>query len=109
MGVVTRLGECRSAGIAHTRPATLAFNEGAAPHTGGRAACRYHKERGSLQLTIGTGCASVPITGSDDILRARLVHGYSMFFGWSTIVSLGACAHRNRTGYGVSGAPQACG
>ena len=53
------------------------------------ALCSYHAERGSLQIVLESGCASVPVTGSSAILQARLLHGYSMFIGWSTVVALG--------------------
>ena len=53
------------------------------------ALCSYHAERGSLQIVLESGCASVPVTGTSAILQARLLHGYSMFIGWSTVVALG--------------------
>lgn len=49
----------------------------------------YHLQRGSVEVTLGKGCAGTVKAAGSAAALARAFHGLVMFSGWSTITTLG--------------------
>lgn len=55
----------------------------------------YHgNERGSFKANLASGCVSDVATAGADLRKTRVLHGMTMFIGWSSLVSLGVMVAR---------------